>query len=539
MASPTPQEKRRAVFCGILLAAACLAWVSYIPERGDRAFRAMPANCVAVTENLDLTEKWRERLANPALLGTMRACGVEEPEEIANDADVELTLRLLCGRRTVLGYVPELGQSRKPAFVGASYVGARLTPMRLIMLFRHVPGLGPLKRTEAGTLYLEFEDHNDFEYVDGRKKYGMLPEVLSLDLREGVLLAAWSLDRDAVRTLSWRLSHDAPLAPVFDGDEPWRAPLREPMRAWVDRDMAVEFADGPVLASNPRIAVPQWDSVKFEARISARFEGVDAALPRLAGKCPALDTLPDDPPIAIAVMPGAMAAEAIEVGANHPNGTIDANGGDACLALTGRDFGCKVYGLALPGLQLTMPWSMPQSSIRDSCAFVISDLLNHAIGAGAQIRGTQDGGQTLLLDPKNFSIIKTSDSDCIALGMHLVDDMVWLTATTSAAAADKMRASPVTGKAPWRKGWRKAYGNKDCSFYFWADLGSLSSEMATMLSVYRLAATFISELADEEMHEAIESANMALRDFAVARQLECLAESGDDGMTAITIRFGE
>ncbi len=510
-ASP-PRKKRRAVFWGIIaIALVAVAACAYYPEHVITPFRVMPDECVIVTENLRLAEKWRERISNPAVLATMRFCGVDDPREIADDAQLETILELLCGKRTVLGMVPELGDAGLPAFTGASYVGPRLLPLRLLILFKHVPGIGPIHRTELGTMYLDFEEDDESDH-----------EVLSIDLREGVLLAAWSLDKDAVRALSSRLEGKAEPAPIFEGDTPWRNPLDTPMRAWIDRDF-LDFPEELNPVSNMRVEAIKWDADIFDAKIreSMPSPSDDAGgLPVLAKSCAALDMLPDAPPIAVAVLPGALVVGQLSSGmsGDFEDIRVVATYGDACAVLTRQDMGGKIMGIPIPALQLTLPWQMPRQ-------IVAKALFKNLLSGSERANGQGANGTRTLIDIPDISLVRTPDSDCVAIDSF----QDWIAITTSAAVADNMRASPIDGTAPWRKGWRDAYAKKEPIMYFWADLASIASEAQRLLSVYRLAATFIPDLNDPETSSQVNNIVVTLGELAMAKQLELSAEYKADG----------
>ena len=486
--SPAPRKKRRAVFWSVTaIALIAVAVLAYYPERAITPFRVMPDECVIVSENLRLAEKWRERISNPAVLATMRLCGVDEPEEIADDAQLELILNLLCGKRSVLGMVPELGDAGLPGFVGASYVGPRLLPLRICAAIRYVPGIGRIHLTEQGTMYLDFEEKKESDH-----------EVLSLDLREGILLAAWSLDKNAVRVLSARLEGKAAPPPIFEGDTPWTRPLRIPMRAWFDSDFVESCAGFPV-PSDLRVEVSRWDSDTLDARVTFPAPESPEDLPALSKSCAALDTLPDAPPIALAVFP-----------VDSLDGIMPKNVGDACAILTRQDM-----GIPIPAIQTTFPWDESMSLSPD---FVARQALLSSYGIDSKVRGKNDS-RTLIEIP-GISIARVPDADCVAVDAH----RGWITITTSATAADNLRAAPVDGSAPWRKGWREAYAMEEPVFYFWADTEAIAEEARRLLSVYRLAATFVPDLGDPEASAIAANISIALDELAAADQIECFAE---------------
>jgi len=124
-----------------------LLWPGLAPERRDLAFRAMPANSPFVSEHLDLSRVWRERFSNPLLVRTLQGAGVDKVDEWSEDPGTIWIVRLVSGKRSLIGWSPALGPSGGPCWTGASRAGFRGPLLRAMLLVRWVPGLGRLGTT--------------------------------------------------------------------------------------------------------------------------------------------------------------------------------------------------------------------------------------------------------------------------------------------------------------------------------------------------------------------------------------------------------
>ena len=77
-----PARGRRTVF-GIMLAGfilVCLWWISYTPDNSHRLIYGIPANATYVTVHENLSARWTDIAANPAVRAALSAAGVSEED---------------------------------------------------------------------------------------------------------------------------------------------------------------------------------------------------------------------------------------------------------------------------------------------------------------------------------------------------------------------------------------------------------------------------------------------------------------------------
>lgn len=466
-----------------LLALVALLWLLHIPERRDRVFRAMPDNSLMVSEHLDLAKVWRARFDNPLLVKTLSGAGVRHVEEWAADTNIVWIVRLVSGPRSLIGWSPALGPSSKPCWTGASWVGMRGRLLNLMLLARWIPGAGRLRTTPSGVRYLPM------------KSSKMIGLNLAFALRENVLLATLGEDPEAVRTLEWRLIHDAPLAPLFVHDPtPWKRTGSVPHRAWV----APGISPWPTPVGGP-IEVGLRTLEPDRLGLSVRAAHTDATLPDagaapLAGRCAAADALAGEEAVrALLLLPQGTAHGLLTrylPGLTPPPAADTAAGReDACLYLSAQSYGGRLFNLAIPALTLLLPWP---GDTREWNATQMVSQANAALGLKLRTRPTDPPvpGRALidwLGGSRRLRLL--SGDDCIVAERH----PGWLTLCSSAASLDAQRRAPTGERCSWRAALAERLrlaGARTMGGYLWVDLAATVHELRQAVAVCRLAVAF-------------------------------------------------
>jgi hypothetical protein len=460
-----------------------LFWLGYVPERRDRVFRAMPENSPFVSEHLNLSRVWRARFDNPLLVRTLQGAGVRKVEEWSADTNIVWIVRLVSGRRSLIGWSPSLGPSGQPCWTGASWAGFRGPLLRAMLFVRWVPGLGRLATTPRGTRFLETVSKRKRARGETGPKIGFI-------LRENILLATLGDDPDAVHDLDRRLVADAPLAPLFKDDpEPWRQTGSIPHRAWVAPGLS------PLPLPFTRTA---------EARLT-HFEhnriGVELALPGVAdnaaaepragltSSCVAADALGADAACALLMLPAAAAQDGLIrlLPALDPAWRVPASGKSAALYITTQTLGGRLFGLAVPAVTLLYP---DPPGTPDAIVQAV-EAVSGALSLKLRTRASGDGGGTgrLLVDWMGRSkYFRLASEDCVAIESH----PGWLTLCSAAASLDAQRQFSAETSGAWRAPLASQLataGESGLDGFLWIDLARTTDELRQIHAVYRLASS--------------------------------------------------
>ena len=484
-------SRRHALRLAALLAFA--AYFSWRPCKPDLLFRAIPDDAFVATHHRNVSSEWHALARHPMLINALKAAGVEDAEELADETGFQQTLFWLTGPRTVLGLSTIDGSGplslldaadedealSRLRLSGASYVGWKRRPMEWLRRICYVPGLGRLHRTEHGTRYLIFK-HGKLS-----KRLGM---VLSLDMVDGNLLAVLSTNPDAVTGLVARVrSGDGP-ALVFPG-EPWQCPDRA-MRNTIylrpgDESQALRF-DMPSFR----------DKTQFAFRAALPGAGQQQADNSKKGAPPpAIGPLPDGAELARVAISGDLLTNLLpelrdaSPGAPPPSGAL--------LVLYGQPYGSTLCGFSLPGLfaAATPDGLRTEAWLSDLLAASSDNPKKRAV-----LMEPADGIRRVNLRPlfpKHFRPHSDESPFLIpptAAGTPLVGGSCLASYSALAAAGIPAATAPLPSPAP----------ALDVNI----DLPRTAAELGSLVAVLRLAAPFVSGLAD--IRPALDGATRAL-----------------------------
>ena len=510
-----PRRRRRLIIVALVLLV--LLWPGMVPEQRDLAFRAMPENSLFVSEHLNLPGVWRERFSNPLLVRTLQGAGVDKVDEWSEDPGTIWIVRLVSGKRSLIGWTPALGPSGGPCWTGASRAGFRGPLLRAMLLVRWVPGLGRLGTTERGTRYLET--------VSERKRArGKTGPRIGFILRNNILLAAMGDDPDAVHDLDQRLTSRAPLAPIFAGDtKPWKSTGCAPHRAWI----APGFSPVPLPFDHPaalRLTYFAADRIGLNMALPLPEDSPATPVRKgLTASCAAADALAADAACAMLLMPGTVAQETLLELLPTLRDTWRTPVGDksAALYLTTQTLGGRIFGLAVPAITLLYP---EPPAAPDAVPQAI-EAVSKAISLKLRTRQAENGPEgRLLVDWLGHSKhIRLVPEDCVAIETH----PSWLTLCSSAASLDAQRRRSVPdGGSAWRAALESQLDASDGQLdaFVWIDLNRTLHELRQIYAVYRLATS-------------LGALRVTSQEAAVMTQTHLLLETlAIDGSLAITWR---
>ncbi len=454
-----------------------LGWLGHVPERRDRVFRAMPENSLFVSEHLNLSGVWRERFDNPLLVQTLQGAGIRKVEEWSQDTNIVWIVRLVSGRRSLIGWSPALGPGAEPCWTGASWAGWRGPLLRTMLAVRWVPGLGRLQTTEAGTRYL---------YTASRRRQarGEMGEKVAFYLRENILLATLGDDPDAVRSLDWRVVHDAPLAPIFRGDpKPWQQSGCAPHRCWLEpaaSPLPLPLTD-PVEAAITKFTANEI-ALSLRAPHSVALGAGSADY--LSGRCAAAEALAPAAAAAILYLP-ATTAHAVLNSAMPGLPLVSkapATGSDAALYITTQALGGKVFNLGVPAMTLLYPEPTGEAAAIEATIEMIAARSKLPLRIRPEAETTQ-GRRIIDWLPKN-KYIRLATEDCTVVELH----PGWLTLCTSLTSLEAQRRFGSGGEAAYGAMLQQVLQEwQGVSGFCWLDLLRVSDELRHIYAVYRLA----------------------------------------------------
>lgn len=490
-------RRRRAVTIGILVAVA--AFLSWRPCNEGLLYRVLPDNADVVSSHRNLASEWHALARHPMLIECLQSAGVDEAADLADETGFYQTLFWLTGSKTTLalelpdGLRDSVGDLSSLASLasalssdtlpldgirlsGASYVGWKRRPMELLWRIRYVPGLGPLDVTDSGTRYLVFRHSKTM------RRLGL---VLSLDMKDGHLLAVLSQDPDAVTSLVARA--EAPATGLVQSFP------RGPRHIFRAKDFGIPSMDLP--GDTPPAWTLSIDTFRDPHRLVLHVTRGDQAAPvdwrgkdvppTGAGTPPflALVNFPVD------ILPGA-APE------SPPTGQT------ATALLYGSAYPSTLCGFPVPGLVAFLPPTLPNPRGRLLAA------LDESFSPGEKRPSPEDAGNGVTIlnlrplfgkhaiikpdrEESPFLLVPTSDSpadapavlgSCLASYRRL-SAMPDAVAPAMRESAKRMRACE---EMPPEERW-DAVG--------WIDLAATAGELRNAVSLASLVSSFIPDAA--------------------------------------------
>lgn len=509
--------RRLTIRLGLLL---CLLLFFWYPRRMDRLFRAIPETAELASFNLGLAQEWKHLTDRNDIAELLWTLGGDDYVDWRESSGVYHTLYWLTGRNSVFGLsTPEPGEGLGGIRLsGASYVGWKARPMELLWRICWIPGLGRLHVTPSGTRYFVF--HRS-------KRMRRLGLVLSLDIFEGVLVGVLSNDPDAVCELYERVRYDAEPAEVFGMDKPWEHRGRQPHRFWlpysatgqVDYRMGEWICDVTSLGNSnleirARGSGADWmdwqeGQRKFCDRVYAGGAMIAAEAPFLAGLLP---------------------AELVDGGEGWlPEGSRSEL---ASVMATGKPFGGRLLGMALPALQMRFP--SDNSRKLPEWAPELADSLSQWGKLGPVFLRevmADDGSNPLLLSFARAGLLGSAAAEdspfmdesrgAVVVGTHL---------------GSYLRQSSDENVELFRrleKAWREESG---ATIWLWANLARMHEELRHLMAIYRLAARFYDSETLRTVDEFAEPLILGLAAAAALGEIEMTVAFEADGVVSCELR---
>ena len=533
--SPAPSRRRRRRRIALVAAALFALLFSWRPCHPELLFQAIPDDVFLASHHRGVSSEWHALARHPMVISALRAAGVEDAEELAEEDGFQQTLFWLTGPRTVLGFSLDDGGSPlsllavedgeealgRLRLTGASYVGWKRRPMEFLWRIRYVPGLGPLHVTENGTRYLVFRHSKTM------KRLGL---VLSLDMYEGNLVAALSTDPNAVNALTARLRAGAPLASIFP-EAPWQCPdpdakhdlfLRVPSLAEITEAVANPLAPG---AAAEKVRTTRLQIGSFRDRSSLAFAAqlpFDAPAP--AGPPPDLGPLPQDAEFARVAVCGELLR--LVPGLADPAGPTP---GGAVACLYGEPFPSTLCGFQIPGL---LAVASAAGLRTEAWLTELLESVSDKPGHRPVLLEASDGVRRVNLKPLfgKHSPIRPHTEESPFLIAPAAPGGVCV-AGTCLASYTALRAAGIPPAPPSRADGPGVLATGEL------DLPRVASSLGSINALLRLAAGFVSDLAS--LRPMLDDVATALKTVSTLGTLNFRVEAGEPAQLAASFTATE
>lgn len=459
-----------------------LAAVFFLPpalrrEDPGLAFAALPGNALAASRHFDLSKTWKQQITTPIVAEILRLFGADA-KKIAREEGTDWIIRITTGHSTTAAItVPQEGDEDFILYA-ASFAGAREPLLRLMMLLHWIPGVGRLRESENGTLYLALKDLDE-DNEDLR---------IGFALQRHTLLASLAKSPEHVREIERRLLEASPSPSLFHGDaEPWKSSEDSPHTFWL-HTLPGENAPSYLPSASATLRVRLEGET---AGISADFApGALPFLPRELMDAPALSgqtrkaaSLAAGSAFALLLLPSRYAAPILSQALHLPISKREPSGDDAALYLNGQPYAGSAVHVAIPAATLLCPGiGVSRQAVERALPRVHQDL-----GVHFRLRKARTDG--LLLDwlgEKGF--VKLASKECVWIECPETGGAPDLLLCSAAQSIDAQRR----GTPPERPAWQEAYhglapGNYSPKAFLFLDLEPVAYEARQLLSLARLA----------------------------------------------------
>jgi hypothetical protein len=481
---------KRIVFWICLAVSAGVAawWATYVPYDPQRLYRAIPNNAWWVSEHDALADRWEDTVRSPLLDALPGAVGIDAQRRSAllHDPVVGAAVARLARRKVVLAGVPWLGESARPAWVGAAWVGLYGQCLRWGFVAPWIEGLERVA-LEDGWRGWAWTDPG----LDGR--------TLSLAVVDGMLLGCLSEDPRGVQVLIDRLQRGAPIVDA----------LRERQRESAADRVWFRWADGSAAGSGPHsveIAVTESGAAGWHGWMTGTALHMLADDPsngdpeRRSGPVPvhdldtrldALARLLDDAPEAIAVVPSAVGESLMDRpvltrAARETAATLLERADSAGLgfvALFSGPYSGRMLGIRVPSVMLGVCLADEANGLNTVSESL--DRINAARGWGLIPRSVRVGGLDAVVVDSSRGGVYGSLGDAERLVLTVVDG--WFVVCSSVRTLERLASEraqrPAAAPASaWAAGVRAAGGQE----YLWLDPGAAGDAVKKALAAYSL-----------------------------------------------------
>lgn len=388
---------KRKIIAGLILGVfilASLVWIFYLPFTPERLYGAIPDNAAWISVHYRLGSRWPALSTNAltkALMTHFSANGSLPANPSMKFRQEQRWLKRLTAQETAFAYVPSLGPSGAPAWVGISWIGADSHILRWSLFWRRFSQIRRLGNFGGRTIW---------SLPEPLGRSGLR---LSLAVGEGLVFACLSPDPAAVRFIL--RDYDGPAKSAAQRYCASRPDATIPDRGWINMSLSADKLPQPVtLAYTMPAATANTRQFQLQS---------DPPLPALPPLTATVDLAAVGPrlgdlPAILLLVPGALVSDAMTVrnapfwskvvGRTLQADTFTANTNSLILALFTGDysggFGREPFRMKIPALMTFIKVRKP-----DALRATLNQMLD-AINAKYRLG--------LILDPTPMPVGKQS-----------------------------------------------------------------------------------------------------------------------------------
>lgn len=521
-------KKRRLVFWILLIAffGGVIFWLVHVPYRPERMYRLIPAQADFVSTHIELAPRWDEFSGNPIALSLFRTMGldIDEWAEELEDPNVRHWVDKLLVHRTVIAHVPSVGRYGVPSWFGVSWIGGESIQLRWLLKRGRLDGMTRVDHHAGVTFWRVEGDPEDREY-------------LSLAVVEGMVVAAWSEDPDAVQ---YALdTYDGRFPSLVDtqahGFEPRCGEQALDWGWYHPRDVISDFL--PLYFEFSRIderglsgalCVPgseHWERIPLN--------GLEP-LGRLLGPLPF--TFVGAHPDGFWALWDQWAPETWNAATAYTLREVPVEG-PMVLAVMGNEYGGRLFGIGVPSLMLAAYVGEGEAAVR--AAKDTLDGLNGRYRWGLVPQKTHVGNHPV------YVVESTADT---AYARFRFRDQIaythrdgWFLAASHADALMKLMtryegigAVAEADEGPWRTGMAKS----DAAAYGWLDLSRGATVVRTAIMAWSLKLLFEDPVESEDIRRRLSEARAWVDALAPMLRMQLWLDA-DGEMTTLKFELGE
>ena len=269
---------------GACLILTCLTggvgWIFYEPYEPTRLYEPIPAYASFISVHEEASDRWQDWAQNPLAQSLLASAGLrpQDLEAARQDDRLQFLFSTLAGQRTVLAYLPSMGESGLPGWAFSSWLGGRSGWLRWMLRLYPQESLISVGSSRGVDLWM---------VDDG----GDQAERLYFSISRGMMVGCYAGDPGALRTLLNLMDFGNPhweeLSVKLQPDRVCASGYI-PDRGWVD-------APNPHWGGGVQFALEEVDADTLKGRVCTDIDLSDLPIVSNEAVRRALDTfaLPD------------------------------------------------------------------------------------------------------------------------------------------------------------------------------------------------------------------------------------------------------